>query len=207
MQSAFGVVIGSPLSSPNVVGRNAAVAGQSIARFERRRHRAGAVLARVEVRPRVPSVVGIHVRHEHLGHVALIEHRAQPGPVLPARDGDHGADTAIDARMEAPVAPGNLVSVDDHVRALRLRHHRRLARRAQRARCRLGEILLAIRDRYHAGVSDAQHLALAQVDDRIETLDRPAPHVRRRAAQVIAADLDDAFARMLRDGEVPGGDR
>src|SRR4029077_16074443 len=131
----------------------------------------------------------------------------QPGPVLPARNGDHGADTAIDARVEAPVAPGNLVSVDGHVGALRLRHHRRLARRAQRARCRLGEILLAIRYRYHAGVSDAQHFPLAQVDDRIETLDRPAPHVRRRAAQVIAADLDDAFARMLRDGEVPGGDR
>ncbi len=113
----------------------------------------------------------------------------------------------IDPRVEAPVAPGNLVPVDDgrsHPAAAPCTVGLRAARNGPAAAS------VKFMSRSAIGTTpasaDAEHFALAQVDDRIETLDRPAPHVRRRAAQVIAADLDDAFACMLRDGEVPGGE-
>ena len=69
---------------------------------------------------------------------------------------------------------------------------------------RFGEVLIAIRNRYHAAVGDAEYLTLAQIDHREEPFDGPAPHVRRGAAQVVAADLDDAFAGVLGNGEIPG---
>ena len=130
MQSAFARRDRLPLSSANTAHRKVAVAAQSTPSFNELRG-ASPVLSCVEVGPRLPAVLGVHVRHEHLRQITLVQHERSPRESFHRVQRDHCSHARIDASVKSPLAPGHLIPVDREVGTVWLCEHSGFARIAQ----------------------------------------------------------------------------
>ena len=176
---------------------------------QRAEEQAEAVLAAVHVGAEVPARRRVHVRHENLGEMRLVEHRTPALAVAHVDVREHDARALVDAQAKAPDVPVDARARDGVAGAAGLGRMDRAGRRAQRPAG--GDLVrrvspVVLRQRHDALVHHAGRLVSQQVDDREQPLDRLGVVVRAGRVPV-AGHLHQARALVLRGQVVAGGQR